>query len=413
MAFITWLVTDADRARSFGQIMRMASVAMAKMELRVLTGVPRVKQFIKVTAEMVGTDPEPCTIPTALVVATMLQGVLPGLCKAAPYILARSRVLFDGETAGGARLGEMTGGGDGHGVLANMADIAWPVGTEPSKTATVNLHIEDSKTGFSRDMTYMGTTEGPLAIAGAENMRELWRLSGFTVREMTEDGMTVHRPDYWVLRLSLLGMQNDTGKRSLKRLMTLVTNTGERAIAEGRSWILQYLRERYTAQTTSEETMYVNIAGGTRDCSAISEAKAWLEEHGYGVFITPGVVPGPLLRATMRGNPKRLTHMPLKPGSSYAHVPKALQEAYEQNRAAGVVDPEEDLAGAETPHYGNHGNRRHSDKVARDTMAITGSSEGDIDDFFGWDQRQRQKKSQLHYHGRVDRQKRARVTMML
>ena len=113
------------------------------------------------------------------------------------------------------------------------------------------------------------------------------------------------------------------------------------------------------------------------------------------------------------GDPKRLTHMPLKPGSSYAHVPKALQEAYELNRAAGVVDPEEDLAGAETPHYGNHGNRRHSDKVARDTMAITGSSEGDIDDFFGWDQRQRQKKSQLHYHGRVDRQKRARVTMML
>ena len=95
--------------------------------------------------------------------------------------------------------------------------------------------------------------------------------------------------------------------------------------------------------------MYVNIAGGTRDCSAISEAKTWLEEHGYGVFVTHGVVPGPLLRATMRGNPKRLTHMPLKPGSSYAHVPKALQEAYELNRAAGVVDPEEDLAGQRRP----------------------------------------------------------------
>ena len=84
-----------------------------------------------------------------------------------------------------------------------------------------------------------------------------------------------------------------------------------------------------------------------------------------------------------------------------------------EGAAATLSALEEDLAGAEKPHYGNHGNRRHSDKVARDTMDLTGTSEGDIDDFFGWDQRQRQKKSQLHYHGRIDRQKRARVTMML
>ena len=70
-------------------------------------------------------------------------------------------------------------------------------------------------------------------------------------------------------------------------------------------------------------------------------------------------------------------------------------------------------SGAATPHYGNHGNRRHSDKVARDNLALTGVSEGDIDDFYGWDQRQRKKKSQLHYHGRVDRLHRAKVTMML
>ena len=41
-------------------------------------------------------------------------------------------------------------------------------------------------------------------------------------------------------------------------------------------------------------------------------------------------------------------------------------------------------------------------------MPITGATEGDIDDHFGWDQKNRKKQSQLHYHGRDDRMKRAR-----
>ena len=36
---------------------------------------------------------------------------------------------------------------------------------------TVDLHIEDSKVGYSRDITYMGETMGPLKIRGADNMR--------------------------------------------------------------------------------------------------------------------------------------------------------------------------------------------------------------------------------------------------
>ena len=107
-----------------------------------------------------------------------------------------------------------------------------------------------------------------------------------------------------------------------------------------------------------------------------------------------------------------ITHMPMKPGSSYAHVPKALAEAYEVNAKEGVVDAELDLT-REKPKFGNHGNRRHADKVAQDTRPITGVTEGEIDDFFGWDQRQRKKRSQLHYHGRAERERRAMVTMML
>ena len=319
LAFINWLVTDAGRARSFALIMRMAGIAMAQMELRVLTGVPRVKMYIKEVAEQIGTEPEPCDIPSALVVSTMLTRVLPKACST-DYILARSQVLFDGETAGGARLGEMTGGGDGHGVLANHSDIAWPVGAEDQRECeTVNLHIEDSKTKYSRDMTYVGVTGGPLSLRGADNLRRLWALSGFKIETSRTDGMLVQRPNYYVLRLSLLGMERE-GKSGLNRLVRLVRNTSEQVVVRSRSWIVAYLNERYKGATGSEEERYVNMAGGPKGSEEIREMRGWLVTNGFGAFIEKGEVPGPLLRATARGSPHVVTHMPLKPGSSYAHV---------------------------------------------------------------------------------------------
>ena len=328
MAFINWLVTDAGRARSFALIMRMAGIAMAQMNLRVLTAVPRVKLFIKEIAEQIGTEPEPCDIPSSLVVSTMLTRVLPKLCST-EYIHARSEVLFDGETAGGARLGEMTGGGDGHGVLANYSDIAWPIGSEQAMTETVNLHIEDSKTKYSRDMTYMGTTKGPLGIKGADHMRRLWALSGLEVNTVREDGMFVQRPNYYVLRLSLLGMERQ-GKTGVDRLVRLLRNTDEKVFKRSSAWIITYLNERYEGESGSEEIRYVNVAGGPKGCEDIQRAKAWLSEHGYEKFITRGEVSGPLLRATARGSPKVITHMPLKPGSSLAHRMLTCQRRWQK-----------------------------------------------------------------------------------
>ena len=93
-------------------------------------------------------------------------------------------------------------------------------------------------------------------------------------------------------------------------------------------------------------------------------------------------------------------------------MPTALVKAWQINTREGVVDTELDIAGDKfTP--GNHGNRRHADKKATDTMHVTGVSSGDLDDHFGWDQAERKKKSQLKYRGKTHRNKRARVTMML
>ena len=121
----------------------------------------------------------------------------------------------------------------------------------------------------------------------------------------------------------------------------------------------------------------------------------------------------PLLRATIPGRPDQFSHMGIKPGSTYAHVPKALMKAWEKNVKEGVVDTELDLEGLDKPKFGHHANRRKSDKVANDTKEATGVTEEEIDDHFGWDQKSRTKKSRLHYKGRTARLRRARVTSQL
>ena len=124
-------------------------------------------------------------------------------------------------------------------------------------------------------------------------------------------------------------------------------------------------------------------------------------------------VKGPLLRATAQGSTRTLTHMGLKPGSTYASVPTALFKAWKRNDEEGIVDEDLDKEGRDVPLFGNHGNRRYSDRRAQDSMDVTGVTMGQINDHFGWDQKARRKQSALHYHGRLERLKRAKVTMMI
>ena len=137
----------------------------------------------------------------------------------------------------------------------------------------------------------------------------------------------------------------------------------------------------------------------------------WVKQWGFSRYAN--VVMGPLLRATVMGRPGEASHMPIAAGSTYAHVPKALREAWQENVDQGIIDTALDLEGRDAPEFGNHGNRRHADKNASDDQAITGVSNGEVDDHFGWKQKERKKTSRLHYQGRLERLKRARVTMML
>ena len=406
IAFCTWLVTDGGRARSFSQLIRVAGIAMCRMEIEDQTKKPRVKMVIKEISEQIGIEPEPCDIPSTAVVLTMLESVLPRLCKSSEYVYGRSLVLFDGETAGGARVGELTGGGDLHGVLAPLCDIATMLEGEEKGLVTINMHIEDSKVGYSRDITYMGETRGPLNLKCEENLRRLWDLSKMKVKKEIRDGMLIEKADYFVMRLSLIDMSAD----HIARLKKILKNCGDKFLETSKKWIVYYIDQRTKASTLGEEHKYVNIAGGVENGEEITQAKRWLEKWGFAKFGEQTM--GPLLRATAVGNVNVITHMPLSPGSTYAHVPKALTEAWEINSREGVIDTELNLLG-EKPKFGNHGNRRKADKRACETMDVTKATVGEINDHFGWEQKERKKKSQLHYKGSNHRNKRARVTMML
>ena len=103
--------------------------------------------------------------------------------------------------------------------------------------------------------------------------------------------------------------------------------------------------------------------------------------------------------------------MPLDPGSTYAVLSPALELAHAAIAEQGP-DAELDLQGYDKPLWGNHSLRRFADTVARQTMALTGTSEQDINLYFGWLERFYQQKMQIHYESRFTRTRRTAVTSM-
>ena len=51
-----------------------------------------------------------------------------------------------------------------------------------------------------------------------------------------------------------------------------------------------------------------------------------------------------------------------------------------------------------------------ADRVARRTRGETGASDEQLDEHFNWNEAKARKRQQLHYEGRTERVKRARIT---
>ena len=283
---------------------------------------------------------------------------------------------------------------------------------------TVEVMIKDSKTGPGRHAAFVSETQGSCQVKGARIVRNWLRLAGVPTVLLTEGGYHVEVPNYWVARVSVASMS----KIHLSRFLEAVLNTKNEMIAKQSASIMKYAKERHRATTLGEELRYVNVAGGFRlgkdkYDEGLTGVRDWLELHGYGKWTS--LVPGPLIRATLG---KVLTHMPLSTGSTYTHLVSAISEAYEISKEMSEPDPEFDLQGASKPKWGNHSLRRHSDKVARESIDRHSTTEGEvqvtkqvIDYFFGWLLKERNKDMQMHYAGldKFARRGLARVTMFL
>ena len=407
ISFLNWLPFEAGRARSFVTIVRAAGMALAKMELKNHTKEPRVKSTIKEITDSLGLEPDPCILPSRRIIRVTIDRTLPERCGNFISLLIRSLALLSLELGTGLRVGEATGAGEGHGVVANNIYIATvPKGHQFEGELIVAIKLTDSKTGFGRECAMFGTTHGELAITNAKYMMDLWRDQGLTINSFIRDGMRCVGPDYWVLRLSLLGM-NDQDVEDVKRFILACAIP---AVAEQANAVVSRIKQLRIAKGTHEEKQTVNLIGGPREGLVLRHAIAWAEGSRWRSFFR--VVDGPLIRAF---HGKLLTHRPLQPGSTYSHLSQAVVDAYHLGKESGVEDTELDLMGSDPdkPKVGNHWARRKGDKEARDFRHVTGVSEDDIDDQFGWNQKRRQQSQQIHYSGRTELLQKAKCTMML
>ena len=211
ISFLRWIVTDSTRKRSFATIYVSARGAMAQLELSFSPSEDkRIKKVVEELKESHGVAVHPDTHATPRIINIMYDQTLPSLGATA----TRTTALTSLEIMAGVRIGEAVGGGDGHGVLANNLAFARPVGSDPGDAdETCEIFIEDSKTHFARYANFYGESRGPLKIKAAEHLRELLEEMGIPTTTTNEDGLTVERPDYWVLRVDVASMDPRQYKR--------------------------------------------------------------------------------------------------------------------------------------------------------------------------------------------------------
>jgi len=411
-SFVLWLARDGGRARSLGTTVRQLGSYCTKLEMTDYTKYKRVKMLIKELEVKGEAITNPDTQVTTLMIGEMYgpEGAIATVCskvpKMADLLVARETVLNDFELVGGMRVGEVCGGGDTHGMLANRTCIQRVLeGSGSEYGETIEAEIEDSKTGFGRWTVFTGETRTS-KIQAARHLREWCRLAGVDLVTSQVGPFTEERPDYWVVRVSLLDMGADV----FRAFMESVEWAEDPIVMRHRKATLHYAKLRRKSKTIGEELRYVNVAGGRRQSGEVATARAWLISKGMGAYVD--IVPGPLIRATLGHS---LTHMPYSPDSTHVHIVPAMFEAFSRVKASGQADPEYDLTPDQEPKFGNHSNRRHADRVAMRNAEVNSIKDIDIDFFFGWNLKKMREEMRLWYAGldRVMRLRLSKVTMMI
>ena len=392
---LTWLSLDADRSKSLESFVRMASAFFTKVEIpNVIDG--SVRAHLKELLEQCGVEHEPATEATPRMLGIMVTTSIPKRFNLSPFLVARERIQVVCEGVGGCRIGEVAGGGEGHGLLANETCLVEDPAAEAGDIAAsgVEAKLEHSKTGFSRYLNMAGTTKG-VGIEVAQYFAEYWRLAGFRLSTSMQNGLRVTRPDFWVLQVSLLGLS----ETQLEAMLSWAGASGIGPIAYGMRTlgVGAAARRRYSARgTASQAKKYINLMGSHRTCVDLARGQMILTEKGF----TATIVPGPLLLSTTGGANARVSAMPLSTSTTFAVTKELLTDAHRRaNADPDDPDPDLNLREGEEPRWTTHSLRRLADTVARRDREATGTSEDEIDIFFGWQERILRKAMQVHYAG--------------
>ena len=402
--FLKWLVKDAERAKSLDTVWRAAGSAMARTREVNLTRNADVKAFYEALRQRHGEEAHPRTAVTRRMVKLIDRQLLAK--RSPPHTLPRNRLLYHLEIMMGLRVGEAVNAGDFHGLMANNLVI---LTNQTTGVVSVEAMLEHSKTKFQRYINAVGVSEGECQLDLAGAIRAYWKIAGFDLRGergegVQHNGYLVEGPNYSVLRVSLLGLDETT----FARLVRVLESSDVRQARKWAEFVKLRGQQRLDSKT-SQDKKYINVVGGVAGCSDIGTVKFEMELAGLSAECEE--LPGPLMRAT-HGPTMGHTHMPLQAASTYDSLHDMLDEAYELANAESP-DPELDLRGLEAPLWGHHSFRRFADTVARETMEETDTSEGNIDIIFGWNEKMASKKMQLHYKSQFDREKRAKVTKMI
>ena len=123
-------------------------------------------------------------------------------------------------------------------------------------------------------------------------------------RTTIRGGVKETRPDFWVVRVSLLGMT----QTMLGRMMETISNFPKVKAYKSTGRVAM---SRLIAQGPgSMQKRYVNVASGSSDEPELDAIAAELKRHGFEA----SKAPGPLLLSTTGGQWPKLTPMPMSTG---------------------------------------------------------------------------------------------------
>jgi hypothetical protein len=254
----------------------------------------------------------------------------------------------------------------------------------------VELKIEHSKTGFSRTLNLAAVT-GTSEIRVADVFMDYCKEAGFKMVTTVQAGVRVTRPDFWVVRVSLLGL-DETG---LIKLLRVLEKEKSPEVQQQLATTKSEARRRHIATgSESQQKKYINVAAGDSSNRRLSDLTGRLTALGY----VAQLVDGPLLLSTTGGLRQMPKIMPYSTSSASAPTKELLTNAWLAGFVDGLSqDDDLDLPPGQKPKWSTHSLRRLADTVARRYRVETGVTEDQIDIYFGWNEKILLKAMQVHY----------------